>query len=179
MRSSWKMGVGVVLAVALGWSGTAKSDPVDIGGRVSVVGNLAVVSQRPDEFGDTDTLIIGTTLNYTTPDARFELGAGLQIIGLFGDDFDEIGLYTPSFQVRINSDLMGPEENVLVYLGFIAGATIIDSDILEDEIGVFGPKFGGEFYITPSVALQIEDQVLADTEDGVTNNFLVGFKYLF
>lgn len=179
MRRMTKIGVGSILSGLFLLPSMAQADGIDIGGKISATGNLSVISQRPDEAGDTDTLVIGAGLNYTTQSARFEVGAALQIIGLFPDDFDEVGIYTPTAQVRVNSNLLGPDENVLLYAGFLVGATIIDSDQLDDELGVFGPKFGMEFYVSPSTAIQIEDQVLGDTEDGVTNNFLVGFKFLF
>ena len=44
---------------------------------------------------------------------------------------------------------------------------------------IIGPKVGAEFYITPDIALQIEDQFYFDSESGTTNNLTFGFKILF
>jgi hypothetical protein len=52
------------------------------------------------------------------------------------------------------------------------------SDEDNGEFGTFGPKVCVEFYITPNMAIQIEDTFLWDTEGGTANNLTLGFKIL-
>ena len=92
-------------------------------------------------------------------------------------------MFTPNVTIRINSNLLGPEENILAYVGFIAGVTFLDVDAddfsFTDEVGSFGPKFGAEYYFTSSIAVQLEDSLLFDTDGGVTNTLMLGAKLLF
>jgi hypothetical protein len=81
--------------------------------------------------------------------------------------------------MRINSDLLGAEENFLVYAGLVGGVTFLDLDFYDDEAGAFGPKFGGEYYFSSRFAVQLEDVVLFDTEGGITNTMSLGVKVLF
>ena len=163
---------------ALLQSGMAQAqNAVGIGGRTSVTGNLSVVTSNPDVGDDSTTLTLQGIGAYTTEDARWEIGVGLTILGLFADE--DFGIYVPAVEGRINSDALGPEENIILYAGVVMGVTIIDSDVIEDELFAGGPKFGGEFYVSPNSAIQIQDTVLIDTDQSVTNNFTVGFKYLF
>ena len=99
-------------------------------------------------------------------------------------DSGDITIVTPSVLARINSDLIGPDDNVLVYLGIVAGVSILEIDVkggsdINDESGAFGPKFGAEYYWTSNIAFQIEDTITFDTDEGLTNNLTLGVKYLF
>ena len=123
------------------------------------------------------TLVLGAQAAYTTESARFEFGAGLTIFGIFSS-FDA-SAYSLTVQGRVNSNPLGPEENVLLYLGGVVGASFVEFDGANDEIGVFGPKIGAEFYISPNTAIQIEDVFLGDTEGGISNNLTIGVKFLF
>jgi hypothetical protein len=165
---------------AVGGSSTAAAQgATDIGGRFSITGNFSVATTKPDDFDESTALTLGVLGAYTTESGRFEVGGGLAILGLFTDPFDA-AIYNLTAQGRINSNPLGPEENVLLYAGGVIGLGVIDTDIADDEeVGVFGPKVGAEFYVTPSMAIQIEDVFLGDTEDNITNNFTVGFKLLF
>ena len=166
--------VGLVL-----FAGMAEAEnALNIGGRKSATGLFSVVSSSPDQGGSSDTVLLGGNVAYTTLDARWEFAAGLTIAGFFANSGD-LALYVPSVQARINSDPLGPEENILVYLGGVIGAGIVRSDAFDDELAVFGPKFGAEFYFSPRTAVQIEDQVLVGDDGGVTNTLSIGFKLLF
>ena len=151
---------------------------IEIGGRTAVTGIFSVISSAPDEGGDSDTVLLGVTVTKTTSDGRWEYGGGFSIIALLTDDFDAT-IFTPTGQFRYNSNFMGPEENILLFLGAVAGITFVDVDGFTDELFVFGPKFGAEYYFAPNAAIQLEDTVLIDSDSGVTNNLTLGFKYLF
>lgn len=172
------------LAVLVLISSTAvqAQNAVDIGGRKSLTAAISAVHSEPDERNaDSDTVLLSLLGAYTTQNARWEVGAGLQILGLFTDIAD-FAIYSPNVQARVNTNALGPEENILLYLGAVAGVGILRTNapgIEDDEIGVFGPKVGGEIYFAPNMAVQIEDQLTFDTEGGLTNNLTVGFKLLF
>ena len=155
---------------------------VGIGGRTSATASISAVHSEPDARGaDSDTVLVSLLGAYTTQDARWEVGAGLQVLGLFTDIAD-FAVYSPTVQARVNSNALGPEENILLYLGAVAGLGVLRTDapgIEDDEFGVFGPKAGAEIYFAPNMAVQIEDQFTWDTEGGTTNNLTVGFKLLF
>ncbi len=153
---------------------------VEIGGKTSVTGLFSVTTVNPDDFDDQSTILFGALAAYTTESARYEVGGGLTIAGLIAED--DFTLYSLTLEGRVNSNALGPEENVLLYLGAIAGLGIVRGDgalDIDDEIGLFGPKGGLEFYVSPNSAIQIQDAVLIDTEKGVTNQFTIGFKVLF
>jgi hypothetical protein len=173
--------MGLLPAIAvMAWTTTATAQgATEIGGKVSLTGNFSVVTTDPDGFDDTTAIILGGLGAYTTESGRFEFGGGLTILGIF-TAFDA-ATYDLTAQARINSDPLGPEENLLLYAGAVAGVGIIRIDIDggDDEVGIFGPKFGAEFYVTPKTAIQIEDTVLGDTEGGVSNALTIGFKLIF
>lgn len=181
----------LALGVSTGFATNAAAQgAIELGGRTAVTANFGVTTQDPDETQGVDiqTSIVnfGTAITRTTADARWEYGAGFTVTAIIIDidapgldDKTTVTLFTPSAQVRINSDLLGPEENFLVYAGFIAGVTIADYDAFDDEIGAFGPKFGAEYYFTSNIAVQLEDSLLFDTEKGITNNLSLGVKLLF
>ena len=170
--------IAIVMAVALCVATSAGAQgKVELGGKTSVTAVGSIISSNPDVGEDTTAVVLAGTLNYTTLSARFEVGAGLAIIGLFADD--DVAIYVPTVQGRINSDLLGAEENILLYAGGTAGLLIIDSDAFSDTYGTFGPKAGVEYYFSPNIAAQIEDQFLVDTEGGITNNITLGIKLLF
>ncbi|GEM_PF-2829708 len=157
---------------------------VDIGGTsaLSVIGSVTTVD--PDGGGggpgddESTAVIVGGVGSYTTTDGRFEYGAGVTIVGAFSDAGD-IGIYSLSGQARVNTDLMGPEENFLLYGGAIVGLGIVRGDgIPDDEIGQFGPKAGLEFYLSPQTAVQVQEALIFDSEGGLTNQFTLGFKII-
>ena len=157
--------------------GAAAQNAVGIGGRVSATASFSVTTTAPDDFDDSTSLLLGGQAAYTTENARFEVGGGLTVLGVFSTvDASAVVL---SAQGRVNSNALGPEENVLLYLGGVVGVGFVEFDDANDEIGVFGPKIGAEFYMSPNTAIQIEDVLLGDTEGGVTNSLTIGFKLLF
>ena len=177
--------IATFLAIALvSWATTASAqNAIGVGGRTSITANFALISANPDIGGKTDNIVVGASIAYTTESARFEIGGGVNILGLFADGFD-LGVYTISGEGRINTNALGPDENILLYAGAIAGVSIIDIDAgpglsFTDEVFVVGPKIGGEFYITPNTAIQLQDAFLVDSEGGTTNNLTIGFKFVF
>ena len=170
--------ISLACTALLGASAATAQNAVDIGGKSSVTGLLSVTTVDPDVGNEQTTVLFGGLAAYTTEDARWEFGGGLTIAGLIGDI--DLALYNLTVQGRINSNAFGPEENFLVYLGAIAGVGIIRGDNnIDDEVGVFGPKLGAEFYVSPRTAVQIQDAVLFDTEDGISNQLTIGVKVLF
>ncbi len=179
MRRTSIMTTAILAAAILGWTTAAQAagNAVGIGGKTSLSAIAAINTTNPDVGEDTTTLLLGGTAAYTTPDARFEFGGGLTVSGFFSD-FADIAVWTVSGQARVNSNALGPEENVILYGGASAGVSIITGDF-EDELGVFGPKIGAEFYVSPNAAIQIENSLLFGSDSSVTNNLTIGFKILF
>jgi len=178
--------IGVLGALALMVSaGQATAQgPIDIGGKASISAIGTITTQDPDEGGEFTSIVIGGLGAYTTQDGRFEFGGGLTISSIIADaggqDFD-FTTYSLTGEGRVNTNPMGPEENMIFYVGALAGLSLIDTNLpnVDEELGIFGPKFGGEFYVAPDMAIQIQDAVLFDTEKGVTNQLTIGFKLLF
>jgi hypothetical protein len=190
VRMSSMVVMAMVIVTSCLYTFMASAEGIDIGGKTAVTGNFSVTTVAPDDFSGTDivtTIVyVGTSITRTTADARWEYGAALTV-GIFNLDVDGPGVdesltiatYTPSAQVRINTDLLGAEENFLVYAGAVAGVTFIDLDFYDDEVGAFGPKFGGEYYFSSHFAVQLEDVILFDTEKGINNSVSLGVKVLF
>lgn len=180
------VGTAVVITTMMFATTASASGELELGGRTAATANFSVLSNKPDDFSKSTTVILGATLTRSSADVRFEYGAGLSVAATLSD-FVDVTLVTPSGQVRINSNLMGPEENILLYAGFLAGVTFIEIDAsgnaggekFTDEVGAFGPKFGAEYYFSSNLAIQLEDTVVFDTEKGVTNNLTLGVKLLF
>ena len=181
MRLAWITGA-LAAAIILG-APSAFADPIDIGGRTAISANFSLNTINADDLDDDINVIFFTTqLTRTTESGRFEFGGGLTVAGTITDDV-ETSTTTLSALARINSDPLGPEENIILYGGFLTGVTFIVFEFGDfeddDEVGAFGPKFGAEYYITPNVALQLEDTLIVDTEKNVTNTLAIGAKYLF
>ena len=178
MRRSSIMTTAILTAAILGWSSTAQAqNAVGIGGKTSLSLIAAINTTNPDIGTETTTLLIGGNAGVTTPNGRFEYGGGLTVAGTFSDNID-IAFWTFTGQGRINTNALGPEENVILFGGLSAGVTLITGDF-EDELGVIGPKIGAEYYISPNAAIQLQDDLLFDSDGGVTNNLTIGFKVLF
>ena len=177
------MSTFVVIAMTIAFASQASAQgAIEIGGRTAITGIFSVISSAPDGGGNSDTLLLGVTVTKTTSNARWEFGGGFSVIALLSKDVDFAAI-TPTGQFRINSNLMGPEENFLFFAGGVAGITFTDIETSSgsetDTLFVVGPKFGAEFYFAPNAAIQLEDTVLIDSDSGVTNNLTLGFKYLF
>ncbi len=170
--------VAVGLAIAFA-SEAAAEGAIDLGGKLALTASFSASSHHPDTGGDRTTIALGSTLSKTTADARWEYGAGILVVAALSD-FGDATRVTPSGQLRINSDLLGPAENVVLYAGFIAGLIFVDIEGRgREEIGAFGPKLGAEYYFSSNAALQLEDTVVVDTDSGVVNNLTLGIKLLF
>lgn len=178
-RCTW-----AALALFLAWVGPANADaPLELGNRIAVSGSFSVTFADPEPLGQTRLYSFGSTLTRSSADARFEYGIGLAVAAKV-TDARKIAIVTPSAQIRMNSDWLGPRENVLAYAGLVAGVSLLDVDVdgghdLEDESGAFGPKFGVEYYVFDDIAIQFEDTLLFDTNQGLMNSVTLGLKYLF
>lgn len=172
------IGLGV-LSLLLAASAANAGGAADVGGKLNLTVLGTVTTIDPDGADDLTAVVLGGTAGYTTQSGRFEVAGGATIAGSFSDLADA-AIYSLTGQARINSDPLGPEENLLLYLGGIAGVGILrgDGDI-DSEEGTFGPKAGLEFYVTPNTAVQVQDAVLFDTAGGITNQLTLGFKFLF
>lgn len=169
----------VLLGVLFGAVAANAQGAVDIGGKtsVSILGSVTTID--PDGGEDVTALLLGGTGAYTTQDGRFEFAGGFTMVGSFSG-IGDAAVYSLSGQARVNSDPLGSEENLVLYLGGIAGLGILrgDGDI-DSEEGIFGPKAGMEFYVSPRTAIQVQEALLFDTAGGLTNQLTVGFKVLF
>ncbi len=181
MRSAW-FG-GALVAVMLLGATAAYAEPIDLGGRIGVAANFSLTTLNRDDLDDDiNVVFFSTTVTRTTESGRFEFGGGLSVAGTITDDI-ETSATTLSGLVRVNTDPVGPEENVVFYAGFLAGVTFMKFEFgnfdEDDELGAFGPKFGAEYYFTPNLALQLEDTLIVDTDKNVSNTLAIGAKYLF
>ncbi len=181
MRLAWIY--GALAAVFVLGASFASADPIDYGGRTAIAANFSLNTINPDgPVDDINVIFLTTTVTRTTESGRFEFGGGLTVAGVVNDDIESTNT-TLSALARINTDPWGPEENVIFYAGFLAGVTFIQFDAGgidgDDEVGAFGPKFGAEYYITPNIAIQIEDTFIVDTDENITNTLALGAKYLF
>jgi len=98
-----------------------------------------------------------------------------------------LAAYLPYVTVRLNSDLFGAEENMLIYTGINLGVTIFTIDVDNDDETNYG--FGGglrlgyEYYFTPTVAIRIDNTLTISDgfEDtvAVSNTFSIGTRFLF
>jgi hypothetical protein len=182
MRNKW---ISLVAAIGLTFALTSQASaagPLELGDRMAITANFSVSTIDPDELPETTVLTLASTITKSTADARWEYGGGFFLTAVLTDVAD-VTTFTPNVQIRINTDLLGPEENILAYVGFIAGVTFLDVDTdfgdFSDEVGSFGPKFGAEYYFSSNIAIQLEDSVLIDTDSGVTNTLMLGAKLLF
>ena len=171
----WITLAGLVLAVS-----TANAQGAsEIGGKVALTVLGSVTTIDPDDGEDVTALILGGTGSYTSESGRFEFAGGLTIVGAFSD-IGDAAIYSLTGQARVNTDPLGPEENLLLYAGGIAGLGILRGDgNIDSEEGVFGPKVGMEFYLTPRTAIQVQEALLFDTAGGLSNQLTLGFKFLF
>jgi len=156
---------------------------VDLGGRTAITVNASILN---DDVQDTTVTASGSVAR-TTENGRFELGVALVYLGfqLGSDEFDPTSVFVPSATVRINTNPLGAEENIVAYAGGQIGVAIVDSGGFSDERVSGGPRAGIEYYFTPDVALQAEYLALMqedpiDPDDVlVTNTILLGLRVLF
>jgi len=173
--------IGMTFSVV---SSASAEGPIELGGKTAITANFGLTTLDQDDLDDPiNVVILSTALTRTTASARFEYGVGLTVFAALTDG-NEISSVTPSAQFRINSNLLGPEENIVVFAGILGGVTVTSVDIdgvgdETDEVGAFGPKFGAEYYVTSNFALQLEDTLTFDTDDNVTNVLAIGVKLLF
>jgi hypothetical protein len=156
---------------------------IEIGGRNAATGIFSVIVNNPDGGSDTTAVLIGATASRTTSNARWEFGGGLTLVATLSD-FLDLTIVTPSAQGRINSNLIGPEENILFYAGGLIGITFLNIKVkgegsFDDTLGAFGLRGGVEYYVSPDIAVQLEELLVFDSDGGVTNNLTLGIKLLF
>lgn len=148
---------------------------IEIGGRSSATGVMAITTDTPENGSATTDALIGGIYTKTSANARFDYGLGMTLN--LGEDFTA---FTPSVQARINSNLMGSEENILLYGGGVFGISFVDIDGFTDELVTYGLKAGLEYYFSADIALQVEDQLLFnDSNDDNINTITLGIKVLF
>lgn len=176
-------GAALVAAGSLWISGTAGAEPVSLGGRTAATVNASILN---DDIQDT-TITASASVSRVTPSGRFEFGASFVYIGfqIGADDVDPTSIFVPSGTLRVNTNPMGPEENIVAYLGGQIGVAILESEFLDEARVAGGPRAGIEFYITPDVALQAEylallqEDPIDPDEVLVTNTILLGLRVLF
>ncbi len=163
----------------VGGSARAAGD-IDIGGRTGLTLLTSLISIIPETQEATHTLLVGGTATWTTPGGRHEFAGGLTVVAIFGGGIDT-QTYIPNFQYRLNSNLLGPEDNWLLFVGGTVGASFIVNPGFEQTLATFGPKFGAEYYFNRNVALQLQDIVLWDSggTGQINNSLTIGLKVLF
>ena len=132
-------------------------EPLDLGGKTAVTIFGSVIS-TDDPFGDVSTILSGGIDGaWIMPSGRFEFGAGVVASGVLSDAVD-IFFLAPSVSARVNTDPLGPDENVVLYAGGFMGFTSIFLDSDSETVFNIGPRVGVEFYVTPTVAVQLQEE---------------------
>ena len=98
----------------------------------------------------------------------------------------DLFLLSPTVSARVNSDPLGPDENVVVYAGGFLGFTsiFIDTGAFSDSETIFavGPRVGVEFYMSPTVAIQLQEELTiyggGDFVGDYQNRVSIGFRFL-
>jgi len=210
---SWSRLAGIVAIAVLGAEPSLAGEPIQMGGRSAITFNGSLTTTTRDvettefengPFGpvtttstDTETQTdwtVGVTYGFITPGALFEFGASMFFLasGLGGDN--ELVSFTPAATARINTPAFGPTRNMLFYAGGNVGATYFAIEVptgsggteIEDSLLLsVGPKGGFEAFVTPRVAIQIEDAFTfnlgsdADLFGKYVNRISIGAKILF
>ena len=158
-------------------------EAIELGGKKAVTVLAAIAAES--EFAST-ALVGSADFAYITESARFEIGGGIRAIGLLAGPALLTG-YFPYVGARVNSNLFGAEENMLVYAGIVGGIGIfkVDADDDDDSKTAFraGPRIGFEYYLTPRVALRLDNLLTVGTgaEDKISvgNTTSFGARFLF
>jgi len=158
-------------------------EPIELGGR-KAVSVLAAVNAE-SQFASA-TLVGSADFAYVTRSARFELGGGIRAVGLLAGPA-VLAAYFPYLTGRVNTNLFGPEQNMLFYGGINVGAGIFTIDADEDDESSInfaaGPRFGFEYYFSPRVALRIDNTITVgqgiEDEIAISNTLSLGARVLF
>ncbi len=170
-----------VLALCLAAGGANAAGPVELGGKLAFSSLVQLLSNSAtdDNMGS-----ISFDGSYILKDGHNEFGAGLNMLGIFGGEI-EFGIYILRSSYRFNFTPIGPDQNIVFFVGADLGVAIFAGDGIDTEASASGgPKFGVEYYFTPKVALQIQDTItIAEdyTDDGVValNLIALGVRVLF
>lgn len=175
------------LALFLGSAPTAaalEGGPVDLSDRYAVSARASIISQSGN---DSNTGTLQIDLSRALSGGHHEVGGSFSATGTFGGDF-QFGLYFLGATYRYNLSPIGPEENIVLYGGANLGVSIFTLDaggIDQTEASAAGgPRFGAEYYFTPTIAVQLEDSI-SITEDPindgaqVVNTLALGVRLLF
>ena len=184
MSSSRMIPASIVLSACLLLVPQANAgEPIELGGKKAVTVLAAVTAES--EFASA-TLVGSADVAYITKSARFEISGGIRAVGLLAGP-GRFAAYFPYVGARVNSNLFGPEENMIVYFGANAGVGIFTVDVDDDDESEVafraGPNFGIEYYLTPRFALRLDNAVSIGTgaEDSVSasNTTSFGARFLF
>lgn len=177
----------VVLVASIAAGSAFAGEPIERSGKNSVSAYGSLDTTDSDELDDvTNTFSAGIEGTHIFEGGTFEVGAGVVFVGALAD-LAELWIVNPRATARINSPLFGPEENILFYAGGNVGGTYIEVDAGDLDVDEFifsaGPRIGLEVYISPTVALQVDDSLTFnagdDTGDSISNRVSIGLKILF
>ena len=175
MRFS-RIGVAILIAIGLSGSGSAAAEELkDFGDRWSLRGGLGlgtVVQGNISPHTIDNELSIALGGGYTTGSGRHQFGVDLLVIATSSDPY-----FFPVATYRMNSDLFGPGDSMLLYGGAAVGASVQQNR--NSQTAVIGPLFGYEWYFTKFLALQLEDQVHFETDGGMQNHLIGSVKFVF
>ncbi len=182
IRASRTM-AAVLLWVAAMVPSAQAGEAIELGGKKSV-SMLAAVNAE-SQFAS--AILVGSLdFSYITLSARYEAGLGVRAVGLLAGPA-VLAAYFPYVTGRINSNLFGAEENMLLYIGGNLGVSIFTIDVDEDDERAYafagGPRFGYEYYVNPHIAIRVDNTVTIGKgiEDSiaVSNTFSIGARLLF
>ena len=143
---------------------------------------------------------LNLTLNYLTESRRQEFGIGLGLNGqgngtksTSGGLFDNGSVsFLPQLQYKIYTDPLGPTGNTLLFVGGNVGYNITttgNADITSTSTALsYGPVVGALFFVSPSVALNVDNQVSfskqktlgsSESVSSWNNAFNIGIRVFF
>lgn len=159
-------------------------EPIELGGKKSFT--LLAAVNAESEFAS--ALLVGSAdISYITQSARWEWGGGIRAVGLLAGPA-QLAAYFPYLSGRVNTNLFGSEENMLVYGGLNVGLGIFTIDADEDDASktgfAGGPKLGFEYYLSPRFALRLDNTLTfsegaEDSSIAVSNTTSIGARFLF
>lgn len=159
-------------------------EPVELGGKKAFT--LLAAVNAESEFASA-TLVGSLDFSYITESARYEVGGGIRAVGLLAGPAT-LAAYFPYVTGRVNTNLFGSEENMLIYAGINLGLGIFTIDVDDDDASktsfAGGPRIGFEYYVTPRFAFRFDNTLTLsegaeDSSIAVSNTTSLGARVLF
>ncbi len=183
-RTAKSIIVASFVLIALSAQQAGAGEPIELGGKKAVTVLAAINAES--EFASA-TLVGSADFAHITLSSRFEVGGGIRAVGLFAGPA-RLAAYFPYVAGRVNTNLFGAEENMLLYAGINVGVAIFTIDVDDDDASktafAGGPRIGFEYYFTPRFALRLDNLLTfgegaEDSSIAVSNTTSFGARMLF